>query len=560
MKISTFLSANQPWVRHNADTTHLSRSLARLSSGLRINSAADDASGLSISTKMGAQIRGLNRSVQNITDSIGWVQTTEGALQEVSALLQRGRELSVQAVNDTLTMDDRQNIQQEIGQILAEVQRIATTSEYNTMKVFDDSPVVRGNDLERRIIDNLKRSWLAQGEKLVKDLFGLEADGASIEIVFDNDPSPGAFNAAVSFISVAGRSENMQLRINLAQWTDTNWPDGDLGGSPGNYQDRVIAHEMVHAIMGRNMDMTALPSWFKEGAAEFIHGADERLASVLASSSAAAVVADVADGTWSSDSLHYAGAYAAVRYLHAEAKAKDGATGFREILGDIKGGMTLDQAIANRTAHADEAAFRAAFAANGAAFIGTMDLTNTDTGAIGGLDADGGSIKTAQSVVPDLDGYSNDPLLRFAESFPSYGSGLAGTMSPMRFQIGAGAGETLDVSRVNVTIGALGIADLDVSRSASMAITKFDEAIQLVARERSRLGAAQNRLQHALSVNQINSESTAASNSRIQDADIAQEMVGLTRNQILNQASTALLAQAGGLAQGSYQALLRLIA
>ena len=554
------MSAKQPWVRHNADDTHLARSLERLSSGLRINSAADDASGLSISTKMGAQIRGLNRSVQNITDSIGWVQTTEGALHEVSALLQRGRELAVQAASDTLTNGDRQNVQQEITQILAEVQRIATTSEYNSMKVFDTSPVSNGNALERKIIDNLKRSWLAQGEKLVKDMFGLEADGNSLEIVFVNDPAPGAFNAAVSGMIVAGRTENMQLRINLAQWTDTNWPNGDIGIGPGNYQDRVIAHEMVHAVMGRNMNMSTLATWFKEGAAEFIHGADERLAIEIANSSAAAVVADVADGTWESDSSDYAGAYAAVRYLHAEAKAQGHAGGIREILGDLAGGMSLDAAIANRTTHASEAAFRAAFGANGAAFIGTMDLTNTDTGAIGGLDADGGAIKTAQSVVPDVDGYSNDPLLRFAEVFPSYGVGLSGRSDPMRFQLGSGAGETMDVSKVNVTIGALGISELDVSVSASTAITKFDDAIQQVARERSRLGAVQNRLQHALSVNQINSENTAASNSRIQDADVALEMVALTRNQILNQASTALIIQASGIAQGGYQALLRLIA
>jgi flagellin len=115
----------------------MSRSLERLSSGLRINRAADDAAGLAISEKMRAQIRGLNQAISNAQDGISLIQTAEGALNETHDILQRMRELSVQAANDTLTASDRQNIQQEIDQLTTEIDRIGNTTEFNTKKLLD---------------------------------------------------------------------------------------------------------------------------------------------------------------------------------------------------------------------------------------------------------------------------------------------------------------------------------------------------------------------------------------------------------------------------------------
>jgi len=113
---------------------NMSKSLERLSSGLRINRAADDAAGLAISEKMRAQIRGLNQAIANAQDGISLIQTAEGALNETHDILQRMRELSVQAANDTLTASDRQNIQQEIDQLVVEIDRIGNTTEFNTKK------------------------------------------------------------------------------------------------------------------------------------------------------------------------------------------------------------------------------------------------------------------------------------------------------------------------------------------------------------------------------------------------------------------------------------------
>ncbi|HWQ72286.1 MAG TPA: flagellin [Desulfitobacteriaceae bacterium] len=114
-------------------------SLAKLSSGLRINSAADDAAGLAISEKMKGQIRGLDQASSNSEDGISMVQTAEGALSETESILQRMRELAVQAASDTVTKDDRVNIQDEMSQLIDEIDRISKTTQFNTKNLLDGS-------------------------------------------------------------------------------------------------------------------------------------------------------------------------------------------------------------------------------------------------------------------------------------------------------------------------------------------------------------------------------------------------------------------------------------
>ncbi|MGE5373253.1 MAG: flagellin [Solirubrobacterales bacterium] len=130
------------------------KSLEKLSSGLRINRAADDAAGLAISEKMRAQIRGIDQATRNAQDGISLMQTAEGAMNEVHSVLQRMRELSVQAANDTYTSADRREIQKEIEQLKEEIDRIASTTEFNTKKLLDGSAaaLVSSDKLETKII------------------------------------------------------------------------------------------------------------------------------------------------------------------------------------------------------------------------------------------------------------------------------------------------------------------------------------------------------------------------------------------------------------------------
>ncbi len=139
MRINTNLSALNAYRNLSMTDNRMNKSLERLSSGLRINRAADDAAGLAISEKMRGQIRGLNQAMRNAMDGISLMQTAEGALNETHAILQRMRELSVQASNDTLTSSDRIEIQKEIEQLVGEIDRIASSTEFNAKKLLDGS-------------------------------------------------------------------------------------------------------------------------------------------------------------------------------------------------------------------------------------------------------------------------------------------------------------------------------------------------------------------------------------------------------------------------------------
>lgn len=132
MQINHNLAALNTYSRLNAATNAQSRSMQKLSSGLRINSAADDAAGLAISEKMRGQIRGLDMAAKNAQDGISLLQTAEGALNETHSILQRMRELAVQGANDTNVTDDRDAIQDEINQLASEIDRIAKTTQFNT--------------------------------------------------------------------------------------------------------------------------------------------------------------------------------------------------------------------------------------------------------------------------------------------------------------------------------------------------------------------------------------------------------------------------------------------
>lgn len=139
MVINHNLSALNTYNQLNKNSNLMNSSLQKLSSGYRINSAADDAAGLAISEKMRGQIRGLGKAGSNAQDGISLIQTAEGALKETESILQRMRELSVQAASDTNTDDDRQNIQDEVDNLVTEINNISNTTEFNTKKLLDGS-------------------------------------------------------------------------------------------------------------------------------------------------------------------------------------------------------------------------------------------------------------------------------------------------------------------------------------------------------------------------------------------------------------------------------------
>jgi flagellin len=536
----------------------VARSISRLSSGLRINTAKDDAAGIAITARMTAAIRGMNQAARNANDGISLLQTAEGALGSLAGNLQRVRELAVQAANGSNSAGDRQALQKEAAQLLQEVDRVGQSTTFNGDLVFSQAKAGIGGDRNQRaVVDGLKLGWLEEAENLVRQYYGLQGDGAAmaIEITKFTD---GAGNTAArvtgSGADANGRIGNVTLQVDMADFTPPNLPDG---GNAPFYNDRIIAHEVVHAIQYRSLNVASMTggaaatsTWFLEGMAEFIHGADERVVADIGGGSAASLISANDISSWDGDSGSYSTAYIAFRYLHDKLKSAGYSGGVRDMLSYMSANSsTLDQAFSHFFSQT-HVQFRAEFQANGAAFVaGKMNLANADTGAVGGLDADGGAERTAKSVLLDIGGTYGDNVLRgFEESFedvqPDSTAGRA-----LAFQVGARANETIDVSLGAVGVQALGLREVDLPADARRAIVHIDEALDYLNRERAKVGAQMARMESAISTLQTASENQSASRSRIVDADYASETAMLLRSQIIQQAATSMLAQANALPQ-----------
>ncbi|XZG70454.1 flagellinolysin [Chitinibacteraceae bacterium HSL-7] len=571
MQINTNLAAINAQRALSGSQSGLERALTRLSSGLRINTARDDAAGLAISERMNTQIRGNGMAWRNTNDAVSLVQTAEGAFSTVAGILQRVRELAVQAANATNSADDKAALQAEANQLLQNIDQMGAQTVFNGKQIFSQSTAsLSGDKAKRAVLDGLQVGWLEASERRVLKYFGIKADGVDLTVVFDPpsgsglSSAPGGVAAAVGSLDGtadgAGRTNKPFLYIDMADFTPPNLPNGG-GIDVGNgtvYNDRIIAHEMVHAIMGRSMSFAGLPSWFKEGMAEFIHGADERVWGDTAqgTDASAAVTAFQADDV--SGSQGYTGGYLAVKYLHQQIKAAGGA-GIRDITEYLAShsGSTLDDAITNGSsgAFANLSDFNTRFASNANSFLATLDLTNDDTGAIGGFDTDGGAILTAKSVIDDNDAMRSGEQVMdgFHLIYPDNG-GATG-LNMLTFQIGANAGETLTTQVGAVSSTALGVDDVDLTELAKFAIYKVDRALEFIGTQRASLGAMQSRLESTMTTLSVQVENDSAARSRIRDADYAQETASLTRQQILQQAGTAMLSQANNQPQLALQLL-----
>ena len=166
--------------RNLAKSTHaLASTFKRLSSGLRINSAADDAAGLAISDRMTAQVRGLNQAIRNSNDTISMIQIAEGALGETTNALQRMRELSVQAANDTYTYQDRQDLQKEVNQLVSEINRIAHTTQFNNLFLMQGS-FSGGKTFQ--VGANMNQTIVVSITKVTASALGVDTEAAGAEV------------------------------------------------------------------------------------------------------------------------------------------------------------------------------------------------------------------------------------------------------------------------------------------------------------------------------------------------------------------------------------------
>ncbi|MGG2053001.1 flagellin [Lysinibacillus pakistanensis] len=222
----------------------MSRAMLRISSGYRINSAADDPAGLAISEKMRAQIRGLNMAAKNIQDGISLVQTAEGALNETHDMIQRMRELAIEAANDTLTDDDRQKLELEFQELKKEIQRISTDTEFNTKTLLNGDHATKGIKIQAGANSG-------QNIELFINGMGSEALGlkdASIATQEDADKAISTMDEALKGVSnERSRLGAYQNRLEHAYNANVNTAE-NLQAAESRIRDADIAKEMMNMV------------------------------------------------------------------------------------------------------------------------------------------------------------------------------------------------------------------------------------------------------------------------------------------------------------------------
>jgi len=478
-----------------------SQAMQRLSSGLRINSAKDDAAGLAISDRMTSQVKGLNQAMRNANDGISVAQTAEGALGEITNSLQRMRELSVQAANDSNTSKDRASIQKEINQLQQEITRIANQTQFNGKNLlegsFTDQKFQIGAYADQTIsfsIGDTRASAIGTHQLAASSTHasGIEAATAA----------SGSYASANNM-----KSQTLSLSGPLGSVTLASGSAITDGMTAKAIADAVNSNSSSTGISATSKTTATLSSLASAGSITFkLHGSGDTVAT---GESITATVTDKNDLT------------ALVNAIND----KSGKTGITAAFdGSDKTKIVLTQAEGYD--------------------IGIEDFTNS--AGSGGTVKFEGSSGSANQVT--LASGTNDSSRVGGEVTFHAAGGFTVTSSLDKasgsiLESGASTAETSQLQSV---------ANVNVSTQsgANNAMKTIDGALQTVDDLRATLGAVQNRFSAAVSNMQVTSENVSASRSRIQDTDFAAETSELSRTQILQQAGTAMLAQANAASQG----------
>lgn len=542
----------------NSSQSSLNTSLERLSSGLRINSAKDDAAGLAISERMTSQVRGLNQAARNANDGISMSQTAEGALSEMGNNLQRIRELSVQSANSTNTASDRAALQAEVTQLTAEIQRVASQTQFNGLNLLDGS----FSTVNFQVGANANQTISASSGNFQTNAFGNYRIGGL-----------AAFNPGGSGDLVAGTvGANGDAIGNSVLLSGTT---GDASGING----AAAAGDFRVSTGSGNFDV-----YYRAGASanEIATSINATGSGVKASAITEVVLgADTGSGAGFQQNTTYSFAISTDYSDPTNANAVDPKfttisfkTGGSDDASDVDSGSYLSTAVQAFNDASAKTGFSAEAVlsedgywslkltnANGQDLrilnnsydnTGTaIDITVSDTAVLDGdtNTADsladtlaGGGLDTTTGVWTNGNGawYTGKVLLDSSKSF-SVTTAVADVFQD------AGTPGTAAAGTYGAQLQATNAVDVTTFDAAQRTLAIVDSALATVNDQRARFGAMQNRLESTISNLQSASENLSASRSRIQDADFAAESANLTRSQILQQAGVAMLAQANSL-------------
>jgi flagellin len=481
----------------------LATALQRLSSGLRINSAKDDAAGLAISNRFTTQINGLNVATRNANDGISLAQTAESALGELTNNLQRIRELAVQSANASNSASDRAALDQEVQQRLAEVDRIATQTAFNGQKVLDGT---FGN------------ASFQVGANV----------GETINVGLSTSVRTVAIGKTADYVSNTTYNANLQIGQQGASVSATALAAGDLTIALGNGQ--AVGVGASASYVGSATGQGDTSAYAKAAAinAAGVSGltavADNTIQIAFTSVAGSATANDTYSLSINGTSIYSTSAAVLDGTSVATAiNANSGATG---VTASFESGVMTLRASDGRNININQSL--------GAAAGGNEGFNGTSAGTNNTLN-DALNFNTAAGANTNLTAIGSIRLTA-AEAIVIGGNtpANAGFTAPGSLALGAQA-----LSSVSVTTAA----------NANTAITRVDAALTAVSSLRSTFGAIQNRFESTIANLQAVSENLSASRSRILDADFAAETANLTRAQILQQAGTAILAQANSVPQ-----------
>ena len=513
-----------------------SKSTEKLSSGYRINRAADDAAGLSISEKMRGQIRGLNKASTNAQDGISLIQTAEGALNESHSILQRMRELAVQAANGTETDDDRGAIQNEIEELKDELTRIAETTEYNTMKLLDGSLDQGASSSAGPAFGVVATGTAFQGALLSSDVSGIKvSSNASANIKVGGESAQWDNAGQVLTLNLSNGHVYSQDEINNLI-KNAKQEESTATGTPANIT-LTLNNGVLNASASGDTGATeagvrAEQDWKSVGTigTDFIGAASIKITSNKFGSDLEGIkisfsfdkkvgeeyTQTVSEQAYSSNNkVTTTGQYR----VHLAAGKEYSADDIQKLLKDA--GLDVKVELKGADPDANETLFKV-----------VADAT------------DGGSLNVS---LTGGKGLGDDDAL-----FGQKGYGDGGSGEGITLHIGANEGQTMNFAIGDMSARAIGVADVDISTTdgAESAITTVDDAIKLVSAQRSKLGAVQNRLEHTISNLDNTAENLQSAESGIRDVDMASEMVTYSKNNILQQAAQSMLAQANQSTQG----------
>ena len=516
----------------NVTTGSQSKSAEKLSSGYRINRAADDAAGLTISEKMRKQIRGLDQASSNAEDGVSAVQTAEGALTEVHSMLQRMNELAVQASNGTNSEDDRDAIQAEIEQLTTEIDRVAETTKFNetyllkgdadgattTKTINAHDAGLKGTLTDAGTGTAKFKVTLADGDKVT--IGGKEYEIDSTSTTSSTLKITDAANTAASFGVAETPATKATTTIDL-----TGWKNGDTFTINTKAYTQAANATIDDVVTAVGTDLGADWEVSKEGDTLKI------VAKEAGAKTAVAITAVTVNGGNAVTPTATNGAAATDAYSAFANEA--------EMKAAINKGLTIYKG--DNTTLAADTDFTYEIKGSKITAEEAYKLMNDELTAASSIGAD-----TKAKVV-------NDGAGEFTIT-----EGTTTTADKLSFSLHVGADadmtNKIKVDVDSMSAAALGIKGINVSdttgKAATYAVDAIADALQKVSSQRSSLGAVQNRLEHTIANLDNVVENTTSAESRIRDVDMAEEMVEYSKNNILAQAGQSMLAQANQATQG----------